>query len=92
MLALVLALGCASDAALEKNNAEVGTIEEMPDAYEGGWLKDQDCPARLAEESDFGNDRGDTPPDFALMDQYGETVHLHDFCARVVLLVWAAFT
>ena len=32
MLALVLALGCASDAGLEKNNPDPGTFDEMPSA------------------------------------------------------------
>jgi peroxiredoxin len=34
---------------------------------------------------------GDIAPDFALQDQHGETVHLHDFCDRAVLMIFGAF-
>lgn len=84
-------IACHSEGALEKVNPDPGPTEALPDAYAGGWYRDLDCPARLAETDDFGNDEGDTPPDFALLDQYGETLHLHDFCDHVVLLVWAGF-
>jgi peroxiredoxin len=39
-----------------------------------------------------GNNVGDIAEDFALIDQYGDTVHLQDFCARPVLLEFSAFT
>jgi hypothetical protein len=88
---LSLLLACASDAGLEKAPPDAGTSEGLPDPYDGGWLRDQDCPSRLAEADDFGNDAGDTPPDFALLDQFDEVLHLHDFCDHVVMLVWAGF-
>ena len=34
---------------------------------------------------------GQTVPDFALVDQYGEEVRLSDFCGSVVLLDTSAF-
>lgn len=89
---LALALGCGSDAELVGVEPDRTPTEELPQVYQGGWEAATDCPARLAETDDYGNDEGDTPPDFALLDQYGERLHLHDFCDRVVLLVWAGFT
>jgi hypothetical protein len=88
---LALLLACASDVGLGKNPPDPGTSEGLPDAYQGGWYRDLDCPQRLEAADDFGNDEGDTPPDFALLDQYDEILHLHDFCEHVVLLVWAGF-
>lgn len=55
--------------------------------YEGGWAKD-DCRGSI---SATGTGKGDVANDFALKDQYGEQVHLHDFCDRVVYMVFAAF-
>lgn len=85
---ILLALACASDTALDKVRDDVPV---PPPAYDGGWTLAEDCPDRLADVDETGNDVGDTPPDFALLDQYGESVHLYAFCDRVVLLVWAGF-
>jgi hypothetical protein len=38
-----------------------------------------------------GTKEGEVAGDFALLDQFGETVHLYDFCNQVVYLVFAAF-
>ena len=38
-----------------------------------------------------GDGIGDITDNFELTDQYGDTVRLHDFCERAVLLVSAAF-
>lgn len=55
--------------------------------YTGGWAIGA-CRHDLVPS---GTDVGDVAPDFALTDQFGETLHLHDFCDREVLLVSAAF-
>lgn len=81
--------GCASDNSL---SASPPPSDPGPRTYDGGWVADQDCPTRLADQDEWGNDPGDTPPDFELTDQHGETVRLYDFCHHVVRLVWAEFT
>jgi peroxiredoxin len=55
--------------------------------YTGGWA----IGACRNDIVPTGNDIGDIAEDFALSDQFGETVNLHDFCDREVLLVSAAF-
>ena len=39
-----------------------------------------------------GNEVGDVAEDFALLDQFGEEVHLIDFCRRTILLEYGGFT
>jgi len=56
--------------------------------YAGGWAKSP-CPSDLAVTGDAV---GETPADFALVDQYGEDWHLHDFCASTVMLEFSGFT
>lgn len=55
--------------------------------YLGGWkigaCRDDIEPTGQAE--------GEVAGDFELMDQFDEKVSLHDFCDRVVLMVFAAF-
>jgi hypothetical protein len=55
--------------------------------YAGGW------PIAACRDTihSTGNEVGDIADDFALMDQFGESVRLHSFCDRAVLLVGAAF-
>jgi len=55
--------------------------------YEGGWPI-ADCHADIEGE---GGEVGDIVENFRLMDQHGETVRLHDFCDRTILLVACAF-
>jgi hypothetical protein len=55
--------------------------------YTGGWGRDA-CRDSLTAT---GNAVGEVTDNFALSDQHGDTVKLHDFCARAVLLVNAAF-
>lgn len=57
--------------------------------YTGGWPIDS-CRADMAGE-ETGTAEGDVAPGWELTDQFGETVRLHDFCGKVVLLVSAAF-
>lgn len=53
--------------------------------YTGGWPKDA-CRDDIDGE---GYEEGSISPDFGLTDQFGEQVHLHDFCDHYVLLTWA---
>ena len=46
----------------------------------------------LIDMEPTGNDVGDTAENFALTDQFGDTVHLQDFCGRPLLLELTAFT
>lgn len=57
--------------------------------YTGGWEIDV-CRSQMPEEG-TGTAVGDIAPDFALSDQYGDTLRLHDFCGKAVMLVSAAF-
>ena len=50
--------------------------------YTGGWEIDS-CRSSITST---GAAVGDTAPDFALSDQYGDPVRLHDFCDKLVLL------
>lgn len=60
--------------------------EDMP--YQEGWRID----ACRNDIESTGAEEGDIAADFALPDQFGETVHLHDFCDQVVLVMGAGFT
>ena len=62
-------------------------IDDVP--YKGGWGKDFECRFDITPT---GNEVGQIAEDFALVDQYGDTIHLHDFCGRPVLLEFTAFT
>ena len=55
--------------------------------YTGGWAMGS-CRGDL---TDTGWAVGEVAQNFALMDQFGDTVRLHDFCDRAVMLVAAAF-
>ena len=54
--------------------------------YLGGW----DIDGCADDVSATGSKAGDVPDDFAMEDQYGDTVSLYDFCNRVVVLIAAA--
>jgi hypothetical protein len=56
--------------------------------YEGGWPIGS-CAPGMGEGEGWAE--GDIAMDVALLDQFGETVHLHDFCDRAVFIVFAAF-
>lgn len=60
--------------------------EDMP--YQAGWQID----ACRDDIESTGAEVGDVAADFALPDQFGETVRLHDFCDQVVLVVGSGFT
>lgn len=58
--------------------------------YEGGWPIDS-CRHDLPDEG-TGVAVGDIAPNYEFStDQYGEVLHLHDFCGKAILLVSAAF-
>ena len=57
--------------------------------YKGGWAKDAHCRGQV---SPTGNDAGEIAEDFALVDQYGDAFHLHDFCDSVLLVEFSGFT
>jgi peroxiredoxin len=54
--------------------------------YEGGWPID----ACRWDIEDGSVRVGDIAPDFELEDQFGETVRLHDFCGKAVLVTVGA--
>lgn len=71
----------------EELDGNTDPTDDRDHPYTGGWSIGA-CRDDLREE---GTQPGQVVPDFALMDQYGEDVHLHDFCDRPVFLVFAAF-
>lgn len=63
--------------------------DELDVPYIGGWKKDAEC---RFEIDPVGNDVNQVADNFSLVDQFGDTVYLHDFCGRVVLLEFSGFT
>ncbi len=59
---------------------------EQRQPYLGGWPQD----ACAEDTVGMGHGVGQVARDFALVDPYGEAVHLHDFCDHQVALVAAA--
>ena len=78
------------DGHLDGAEVEAGTdpldIDDYP--YRGGYGIDGECRDSITST---GNGVGDIAENFNLIDQFGDGVKLHDFCARVVLLVSGAF-
>jgi hypothetical protein len=72
---------------LEEVEGNTDRTEAADHPYAGGW------PIAACRDGIVatGNEEGDIADDFALMDQHGDTVALHSFCDRTVLLVGAAF-
>jgi hypothetical protein len=54
--------------------------------YTGGWGRD----ACFDDFVPASYQPGDVIDDFALVDQFGDTVHLRDFCGRVIYLLAGA--
>lgn len=54
--------------------------------FQAGWEMDA-CRNSVAST---GNADGQVSDNFALLDQFGETVHLHDFCDQVVYVNFSA--
>ena len=55
--------------------------------YTGGWKIDS-C---RHDVEPTGNAVGDIAYDFELEDQFGDTLHLHDFCGQAVFIESSAF-
>lgn len=66
-------------------NADPLDAEHHP--YEGGWP----IGACRTEITGTGTEEGDVAYDFGLLDQFGDTVRLYDFCDRTILLIFAGF-
>ncbi len=79
--------GCYADVAIDGLSGGDDKGGSTASPYEGGWTVGA-CRDDIEAE---GNAVGQVANDFALPDQFGDTVHLHDFCDRVVWLVFAAF-
>lgn len=65
-------------------NTDPFNADDRP--YLGGWPIDA-CRANVVST---GNQVGDVTANFALTDQFGDTLRLHDFCGKAVMLVAAA--
>ncbi len=63
-------------------------LDEDDVPYAGGWDKGQ-CRDYVQPT---GNGIGDIAEDIALVDQFGEEWHLHDFCHEVVLIEYGGFS
>jgi hypothetical protein len=63
-------------------------LDEADKPYEAGWQID----ACRNDTESTGSGVGDVIENFSFGDQFGETVHLHDFCDQVVMVVGAGFT
>lgn len=82
--------GTADSGGTDTGSTDTGSggTDPSPDRYaEGGWTIGACADSVRAT----GNRVGQVASDFALTDQFGETVHLYDFCDRAVWLVFAAF-
>ncbi len=70
----------------EEVTGNTDPMDRKDHPYEGGWAIDS---CRHDVES-TGTGIGDIAENFALEDQYGDTVRLHDFCGKAVLLTFGA--
>jgi peroxiredoxin len=66
------------------NNTDPLNAYDHP--YQGGWAIDS-CRDSV---DGIGNRPGEVATDFSLEDQFGDTVRLHDFCGKTVLIASAA--
>jgi len=87
LLASLLLTGCYADVAIDGESSGGGKDDTPSSPYTGEWA----VGACRDDITATGNAAGQVANDFALPDQFGDTVHLHDFCDRVVWLVFAAF-
>ncbi len=73
----------------EEADSYTDALDADDHPYTGGWEIDA-CRAQMDDEG-TGTAVGDVAPNFALTDQYGDTLRLHDFCGKAVEIVSAAF-
>ena len=71
----------------EELSENTDPLDDEDRPYAGGWSKG-DCRDSIKGE---GYDEGDVSRNWGLPDQFGDTVYLHDFCDRSVLLIYSAF-
>jgi len=64
-------------------------LDSASKPYIGGWPID-DCRAEVEGTAASSNTVGQVVSEFELMDQYGDTLRLYDFCDHAVLLVVSA--
>jgi hypothetical protein len=74
-----------TDADEVNQNTDPDDASDHP--YAGGWPIDS-CRHDIVGT---GNMEGDIAENWALTDQFGEEISLHDFCDHAVLLVGSAF-
>lgn len=79
------------DGHLDGAEVTAGTnpLDDLDHPYKGGYEIDKSC--RTSIEPTGGYDVGDIIDNLTLPDQYGEDVHLWDFCGKVILLTSGAF-
>lgn len=69
--------------------AGTNPLDDLDHPYMGGYEIDKEC--RTSLEPTGGYDVGDIIDNIGLPDQFGETVHLWDFCGKAILLTSGAF-
>ena len=88
----------ADDQGLDEGGSEGGTDDGIPEddggedippesPYTGGW----DIGTCQSDITPSGTGVGQVVPDFSLTDQFGDSVRLHDFCHKAVLLTEGSF-
>ena len=75
------------DFAEEDGNTDPADAADHP--YKAGWPIDA-CRYDLPDAG-TGTGVGDVAANFALTDQFGETVRLHDFCGQAILIESSAY-
>ncbi len=73
----------------EEADSHTDPLDDGDHPYTGGWEIDS-CRTQM-EGVETGTAVGDVAPNFALTDQYGDELKLHDFCGKAVEIVSAAF-
>lgn len=71
----------------EEVSGNTSPLDAEDHPYEGKWPIDS-CRGDIEAT---GQAEGEIAGNFELMDQFGEMVSLHDFCGKVVYMVFAAF-
>jgi hypothetical protein len=71
----------------EEADQYTNPVDAEDHPYQAGWPMGA-CRNEIEGE---GFEDGMIAPNFAMLDQFGETVRLHDFCEQAVYIVFAAF-